>query len=40
MTAEDICEMYDNEPNLTLAELSRRTGLTVGELKQILLEMK
>ena len=35
-----IAEFYDNNPNLTLADLSRFTGKTVPALKQFLLERK
>lgn len=37
MTIEEIKDYYDTNPNLTLAELSRMTGETVGNLKQILM---
>lgn len=37
MTHEQIREFYDSHPNLTLAELSRITGLSVPILKQILM---
>lgn len=32
-----ICELYDRNPNLTLAQLSDITGRTVKQLKRILL---
>ena len=35
-----IAEFYDNNPNLTLADLSRFTGKSVPALKQFLLERK
>jgi len=35
-TREQICDIFDNNPNITLAELSRITGYTVAELKAIL----
>ena len=35
-----IAEFYDNNPNLTLADLSRFTGKSVPALKQFLLEKK
>jgi hypothetical protein len=35
-----IAEFYDNNPNLTLADLSRFTGKTVPALKQFLMERK
>jgi hypothetical protein len=37
MTTEDIKRMYDNNPMLTLRELSALTGLTVAALKRLLL---
>ena len=37
MTTEDIKRMYDNNPNITLRELSVLTGLTVKALKRLLL---
>lgn len=37
MTTEDIKRMYDNNPMLTLRELSVITGLTVAALKRLLL---
>jgi hypothetical protein len=37
---QSIAEFYDNNPNLTLADLSRFTGKTVPALKQFLLEKK
>ena len=37
---QSIAEFYDNNPNLTLAELSRFTGKSVPALKQFLLERK
>jgi len=37
MTPEQIRDYYDRHPNLTLAELSRVTGLTVPQLKRILM---
>ena len=37
MTSEDIKRMYDNNPMLTLKELSALTGLTVAALKRLLL---
>lgn len=36
MTNQQICDFYDANPDLTLAELSRLTGLTVDQLKTIL----
>ena len=37
MTTEDIKRMYDNNPMMTLRELSAFTGLTVAALKRLLL---
>lgn len=37
MTNQQICEMYDSYPNLTLAQLSSITGKSVAQLKQILM---
>lgn len=36
MTNQQICDRYDNCPNLTLEQLSRETGQTVEALKKIL----
>jgi hypothetical protein len=38
MTHAEIREVFDLNPNLTLAQLSRMTGLTVPQLKKILME--
>ncbi len=37
MTNEDIMDLYDSNPDLTLQQLSRMTGKTVAELKRILM---
>lgn len=37
MNPEQIREYYDRRPNLTLAELSRITGLSIPQLKKILM---
>lgn len=37
---QSIAAFYDNNPNLTLADLSRFTGKSVAALKQFLLERK
>jgi hypothetical protein len=37
MSNADIKRMYDNNPMLTLRELSALTGLTVAALKRLLL---
>jgi hypothetical protein len=38
MTNEQIKNFYDINPNLTLKQLSEKTGKTISELKKILLE--
>jgi len=40
MTRQDICDAFDNNPNLTLSQLSRMTGKPVAELKRILMQGK
>lgn len=37
MTNDQIKWVYDSNPNMTLAELSRVTGKSVAKLKQILM---
>lgn len=37
MTHDQIRDYFDTHPNITLAQLSRITGLTVAKLKQILM---
>jgi hypothetical protein len=37
MTKAEIIEYYDNNPNLTLKQLSSITGKTVDQLKLILI---
>lgn len=37
LTLEDIKRIYDNNPNMTLKELSNLTGLAVPFLKKILM---
>jgi hypothetical protein len=37
MSNNEIIDLYDSNPNLTLAELSKITGLSVQQLKKILL---
>jgi hypothetical protein len=37
MTPSEIMEFYDNNPNLTLKELSRITGRSIAYLKGLLL---
>jgi AraC-like DNA-binding protein len=36
-TDEQITDLYDSNPNLTLAQLSRMTGKSVEQLKRILM---
>lgn len=36
MTNQQICDFYDNNPNLTLAQLAQLTRLSVDQLKTIL----
>lgn len=38
LTFEDIKRMYDNNPNMTLKELSNLTGYAIPFLKKLLLE--
>ena len=37
MTAQQIRDLYDSQPNMTLAQLARITGLSIPELKKILM---
>ena len=37
MTPEQIRHYYDTHPDMTLAELSRITGLSIPQLKKILM---
>jgi hypothetical protein len=37
MTNDQIAELYDSNPNMTLAQLSRITGKSVEQLKKILM---
>ena len=39
MTHAEIREVFDLNPNLTFAQLARMTGLTVSQLKKILMEV-
>jgi len=36
MTNQEICDFYDNNPNLTLAQLANMLGLSVDQVKTIL----
>jgi hypothetical protein len=38
LTNDQLRRYYDRRPNLTLQELSKATGKTIAQLKQILLE--
>lgn len=38
LTLDDIKRIYDNNPNMTLRELSNLTGLAVPFLKKLLME--
>ena len=38
LSFEDIKKIYDNNPNMTLKELSNLTGFAIPFLKKILLE--
>ena len=37
MTNQQIIYLYDSRPNMTLRELSARTGRTVADLKKLLI---
>lgn len=37
MTNQEICELYDSNPHITLKQLSAWTGKTIAELKRILM---
>ena len=37
ITEKQICDLFDRNPNMTLAELSFMTGKSVAELKRILM---
>lgn len=38
MTKEQICDLYDRSPDMTLSQLSRITGVPVYALKLILMK--
>jgi hypothetical protein len=40
MTDKQICELYDSNPNMTLRELSKLTGIDIYLLKLILMRDK
>lgn len=40
VTKSEIREQYDNNPNMTIAELARVTGKSRAEIIQILMESK
>ena len=35
---QDVRDIYDRDPNLTLVQLSRITGFTIKRLKEILMQ--
>jgi len=37
MTDDEIRDLYDSNPDLTLAQLSRLTGRTIADLKRVLM---
>jgi AraC-like DNA-binding protein len=37
MTNAEIIDLYDSNPNLTLAQLAQITGLSIAELKRLLM---
>ena len=37
MSNQDIIDLYDANPDLTLTQLSRLTGLSISQLKKILM---
>jgi len=37
MSDQEIIYLYDSRPNMTLRELSARTGRTVADLKKLLM---
>jgi 2'-5' RNA ligase len=37
MSNQEICELYDSNPHITLKQLSNWTGKSVSELKRILM---
>lgn len=37
MTKQEICELYDSNPHITLKQLSAWTGKSIPELKRILM---
>jgi hypothetical protein len=37
MTKDQICDLYDSKPDMTLTQLSRISGKSVAQLKQILM---
>lgn len=38
MTNQQICDLYDTNPNLTLCQLAKITGKSVQTLKRILMQ--
>jgi hypothetical protein len=37
MTPQDICDLYDAKPDMTLSQLAKITGLSIPQLKRILM---
>lgn len=40
MTKDEIRDMFDTNPNMTVAQLARVAGKTVDQIKRILMESK
>lgn len=38
MSKQDIIDLYDRKPDITLQQLARLTGYSVAQLKSILME--
>lgn len=38
MTKQEICEMFDTNPNMTIATLARIAGKSTEQIKRILME--
>ena len=37
MSKQDIIDLYDRKPDITLEQLARLTGYSIGELKRMLM---
>ena len=37
MTDQEICDLYDSSPDLSIAKLARMTGKSIAKLKAILM---